>query len=119
VHKDIKKAIYHKDNCASESSRVIDNIFSLNDETAKFGTVASLSYDHHHNRKPEESENASSRNSIGTRSQKLSHSKPVSAEEKETKATEPYLKVPDKDAAVFKHPKDVQQNSSANSRKQT
>ena len=32
VHRVIKKAVHHKDMCASESSRVYDSIFTLNDE---------------------------------------------------------------------------------------
>ena len=66
MHKDIKKAIYHKDYCASESSRVIENMFNLNDETASLINAANVSYD---NRKLEESV-ASDRPSVGTRSQR-------------------------------------------------
>lgn len=112
VHKDIKKAIYHKDYCNSESSRVIDNIFSLNDETAKFGNATNASWEHH-NRKPEESLNTSGRPSVGTRSQRPSQSKQASAEGKAAKiASSEHVD------NEFKHPSTAHPNSSANSRKQ-
>jgi len=65
VHKDIKKAVYHNDYCASETSKTMDNLFSLQEEAAKLADNSSCN---HQNRKSEDGLNSSGRPSIGTRS---------------------------------------------------
>jgi len=97
VHKDIKKAIYHNDHCASESSKLMEGVFSLDGETAKFGSSGNASYDHHNSR----SGNPSGRPSIGARSHKSMQKKPES-------------EIPEiKDQNEFKHPKDIDLSSSS------
>ena len=103
MHRDIKKAIYHKDYCASESSRVIDSIFAINEEIDKFGNGVNVSCDH--NRKAaaaavEESFNISGRPSLGTRSQASVQGGRSSACDRATAST-------NSDKPDFKHPKDV------------